>query len=333
MPRAVPAADLEALLAGLRATTPDPRLGVFGPDSMNWRINRESALFLAAGRAALLQLAHPWIAAAVAQHSRTLRAPLRRFHNTFRLMFTMSFGSLDEAFTAARRLHRLHESIRGTLPDTVGRFAAASSYQANEAGALTWVFATLLDSSLVAYDLALPPLAAPERGQYYRESRNSAALFGIAPAEMPPDLQAFQSYMESATRSDMLGVSAETRRLAHQLASGAGSPLPPPFWYRALTIHLLPPRFRTEFTYSYGERERLAAERALRWIRRLYPRLPSAMRFVGPYREVQQRLQGRSRPSLGVRLSNRLWLGQPALFQCGGGSGELGFDSGTSSWS
>src|ERR1700757_1410536 len=146
MARAVSANDLEAQLAELAGSTRDPRTGVFGPGSMNWHVNRESALFLAAGRAALLQLAHPWVAAAIAQHSRTLQAPLRRFHNTFRLMFTMSFGSLEQAFPAARHLHRLHESIRGTLPQAAGRFPAGSSYLANESDALTWVFATLIDS-------------------------------------------------------------------------------------------------------------------------------------------------------------------------------------------
>ena len=311
--RAVSTDDLEALLAELRRSTPDPRVGIFGPGSMNWKVNRESALFFAAGRAALLQLAHPWVAAAIAQHSHTLRDPVRRFHNTFRLMFTMSFGSLDEAFTAARRLHRLHETIRGTLPLAAGRFSAGSPYQANEAEALTWVFATLIDSSLIAYDLALPPLSTPEREKFYAESRKSVALFGIPPDEMPPDLAAFERYMQMTLQSDVLGVSAKTRQLAQQLASGAGSSLPPPFWYRALTIHLLPRRFRDEFDFVYGERERAAAERALRWIRRVYPRLPSLARFVGPYREVQEILRGRKRPSVAVRLSNRLWVGQPAL--------------------
>ncbi|HZP22326.1 MAG TPA: oxygenase MpaB family protein [Terriglobales bacterium] len=312
--RPVAASQLESLLAQLRASIAAPELGLFGPGSLNWQVNRESALFLAGGRAALLQLAHPWVAAAIAQHSRTLDAPVRRFHNTFRLMFLMSFGSVDEAFNAARRLHRMHESIQGTLPEAVGRFSAGSSYQANESGALIWVFATLIDSSLLAYGLALPMLSANERERYYAESLRSAALFGISPAELPPDLAAFDSYMQSALASDMLGVSSKTRSLAHQLASGAGASLPPPFWYRALTTSLLPSRFRQEFDFQYGERECAAVERALRWIRRIYPRLPSAIRFVGPYHEVQQRIRGRSRPSLTARLSNRLWLGRPSLF-------------------
>jgi len=47
--------------------------GIFGAESVSWRINCESALFLGAGRAALLQLAHPWVAAALDQHSSLLQ--------------------------------------------------------------------------------------------------------------------------------------------------------------------------------------------------------------------------------------------------------------------
>jgi uncharacterized protein (DUF2236 family) len=75
----VSAADLEAQLAELRRSTAGPTDSIFGPDSISWKINRESALFLAAGRAALLQLAHPWVAAAIAEHSQTLTIPSAAF--------------------------------------------------------------------------------------------------------------------------------------------------------------------------------------------------------------------------------------------------------------
>jgi len=327
--RAVSASDFEALLAAVRKSIANPELGLFGPGSVNWKINRESALFLAAGRAALLQLAHPWVAAAIAQHSRTLQNPIERFHNTFRVMFTISFGSLEQAFGAARRLFRLHETIRGTLPETAGRFAAGTSYKANETEALIWVFATLVDSALLSYELVLPPLRTAEREQYYAEGLRSTALFGISTAEFPADLPAFERYMQSTLQSDLLGVSAQTRELAHRLQAGSGLPMRVPFWYQALTRQLLPPRFREEFHFIYAERERMAADRARRWIRRIYPRLPSSLRFVGPYNEMQSRLRGRSQPSLSTQISNQLWIGQPTLFQ--GAGCEVGFDSGTSS--
>src|SRR5215472_17852656 len=80
-------ADLGRELALLRASSTDKSSGVFGPGSLTWRIDREAAVFLAAGRALLLQLAHPWVAAAVAEHSRSLADPIGRFHRTFGAVF------------------------------------------------------------------------------------------------------------------------------------------------------------------------------------------------------------------------------------------------------
>jgi uncharacterized protein (DUF2236 family) len=310
--RPVSVAELEALLQELNSSLQTPRDCLFGPDSVSWKVNRESALFLGAGRAALLQLAHPWVAAAIAQHSRTLDDPVRRFHHTFRVIFTMMFGSADQAFTAARQLHRLHQQIRGTLPDNAGRFLQGTAYEANELAALTWVYATLVDSALVAYELLLPPLSETERDQYFLESLRMAALFGIPPNTLPDSWSTFREYVDSTVQSDALGVTDATRAFVQKLQKGTGFIVPPPFWYRALTIQLLPPRIREEFQLPFSTHEEKAVQRALRLMRRVYVKLPRAIRFVGPYNEAVNRLRG-SKPGLGVRLSNRLWVGQPAL--------------------
>src|SRR5512134_1060202 len=96
--------DLEASLLRLRETVADPRAGILGPQSIGWRIGADLALFLGGGRAALLQLAHPHVAHAVDQHSRTRADVVGRFQRTFRNVFAMVFGDLDDAFAAARRV-------------------------------------------------------------------------------------------------------------------------------------------------------------------------------------------------------------------------------------
>src|SRR5262249_39176661 len=53
--------DLEEQLATVRVLAPGGAEGVFGPTSLTWLVDREAAIFLGAGRALLLQLAHPWI--------------------------------------------------------------------------------------------------------------------------------------------------------------------------------------------------------------------------------------------------------------------------------
>jgi len=311
-PQLVSVDDLELLLARLRQASPDPARGLFGPGSISWKVNRESSLFLAATRAALLQLAHPWVATAIAQHSKTFHDPVARFHQTFRIMFTMSFGSLEQAFAASRQLYRRHQSIRGTLPEDMGQFPTGTAYEANEVAALFWVYATLIDSSVLAYELVLPPLTAAEREQYYSESRLAATLFGIPHECWPQDWAGFDSYMKSTLQSDMLAVTAHTREMARRLQDGAGLKLRPPYWYRSLTIEMLPPRLRDESHFPYGDREQRSAARALRWIRRVHPYLPATLRFVGPYNEAVCRLDGR-RPGPVVRLANQMWIGQAEL--------------------
>ena len=262
----------------------------------------------------MLQLAHPWVAAAIAEHSTTLRDPIGRFHNTFRVMFTMVFGSLEQALAASRRLHRRHSGIRGSLPEAVGQFAEGSFYEANEIAALRWVYATLVDSALLAYELVLPPLGQSEREQYYDESKTMASLFGISRDCLPLRWLEFKADFDSTCESNLLAVGQGGREMAHQLQRGAGSWVRPPIWYRALTVHLLPARLREGFEFAYGEREERAAIRAMSWLPKIYRRLPDNIRFVGPYQEAQSKLKGEDRPGLAVRLSNRLWVGTSTLF-------------------
>lgn len=304
--------DSESLLVAVAAGTADPNAGVFGPSSLSWRINRESALFLGAGRAALLQLAHPWVAAALAQHSSVLNKPIARFHNTFRVVFTMIFGSLDQALAAARHLYHLHTRIRGELPHDVADWPRGSHYEANEIAALRWVYATLVESAVLAYECALGPLTVAERDQYYAETQTLAALFGIPLAALPENWSAFTAFNCEMHSSSSLGVSDEARAMAHNLLAGAGSWIKPPFWYRALTTAWLPERFRREFELDFGTAEQHAAEQARRRLPAIYRKLPDAFRFIGPWREAQARIAGR-RPGPLTRLSNRFWIGQPLL--------------------
>lgn len=305
--------DLSSALDIVRAEAAGPVEGIFGPASVTWRIDREAVLFLGAGRALLLQLAHPWVAAAIAEHSRTLLDPVGRFHRTFELMFTMVFGSRDGALTAAQRLYRRHTMISGVLPETVGPFAGGSSYRANDVAALRWVHATLVETSAMAYGLVLPPLSVEERERYWAESRLFAGLFGLKRSDLPADWAAFADYNAAMAQSDILTVSDAARELAGQIFAGARRWLRPPRWYLALSVGMLPERLRAGFGFDVNERDRKAADRALVWLRRVYPHLPSRLRYAGPYHEAQERLQGKLQPDLATRCSNRAWIGRPRL--------------------
>lgn len=305
-------ADSAKLIEAEAARTANPAEGIFGPDSMSWRINRESAVFLGAGRAALLQLAHPWVATALAQHSSLLSDPIARFHNTFRIVYTMIFGTVGQATAAARHLYELHTRIEGEMSEDIAAYPRGSHYRANEVAALRWVYATLVESAVIAYEAALGPLSGEDREAYFAESKTLAALFGIPGEALPANWAEFAEYNRALAASDSLGVSEAAWRMAHSVLSGAGSWLRPPHWYRALTALWMPERLRAEFELNFGAKERVAAERALRRIPCVYRRLPQAVRFVGPWHEARARLDHR-RPGPLLRLSNRFWIGASQL--------------------
>lgn len=303
--------QLQAVSAAAR-----PVDGLFGPGSLFWRVNREAVVFLGAGRALLLQLAHPWVATAIAEHSRAAADPIGRFHRTFAVVYTMVFGSLDQALGAARRLRLRHAEVSGVMPMDLGPFRRGSRYCANDVAALRWVYATLIDTALLAHDLVLPALSADERERYYAESKRFAALFGIAPADLPADWAAFAAYNAAMGRSDILTVAPAAREIAQALLSGAGGWLRAPAFYRAITAAMLPERLRAPFALPFADSERRSAERALRRIRRLYPLLPARLRYVAPYHEALARLSGAG-ADLPTRLLNRIWIGRPSMDNIG----------------
>src|SRR5689334_924314 len=105
--------QLERRVADACAQVSDPNAGLFGPGSKMWEINREAIIFLGAGRAALLQLAHPWVAYGVEHHSLTRTDPCGRFQRTFKHVFAMTYGDLDAVKKAAYDVHAIHNHIVG----------------------------------------------------------------------------------------------------------------------------------------------------------------------------------------------------------------------------
>jgi uncharacterized protein (DUF2236 family) len=311
--RIVDEADLERELALVRNAAGGSSVGAFGPSSMMWRIDKEAVIFLGAGRALLLQLAHPWIAAAIAQHSPVLADPIGRFHRTFYAMFTMVFGTTEQALAAARRLHQRHRRVSGTLPEAAVPFAAGSRYEANDVAALRWVHATLIDTALVAYQLVYPPLCAEERKRYWTEARLFAAFFGIPQDALPQSWAEFAGGNEKMWLSTGLTVTDAARSIAGAVLSGAGTRLPIPSWYRALTARLLPARLREDFGLPYGALEHRKTERALAVLRHVYPWVPAHLRHVGPYQEACARLSGQQRLGATTQMLNRFWIGQKSM--------------------
>ena len=281
--------DLDRLRAARAGA--DPAESLFGPASVTWRVNREAAILLGGGRALLLQIAHPLVAAGVAAHSRFRQRPLERLWRTLDLMLTLVFADAARAIEAVRDIERVHTRVRGVLDADVGPFARGTPYDASDPQLLFWVYATLVDTAPLVYERFVGPLTVGERAAYYEESKIGARLFAIPEPLIPPTLERFEEYVDEMVRGDVLAVGAAAREVA---ASILRPPVPLAFApaFRAasfLAIGLLPPALRERFRFAWSPgQERVL--RALAAATRVgLPLLPTFVRLMPHARRAARR--------------------------------------------
>lgn len=300
--------ELERLIAEARAGSRSPEAGFFGPGSATWRIARESVVFLGAGRAALLQLAHPYVAHAIAQHSETTRDPIGRFNRTFQALYGMIFGDVETAVQLAWRVRGIHDRVHGVIDEDVGRYPRGHRYSAGDAEALLWVHATLVDTAVMAHEIGFGPMPAADRAAYYEELKRTGALFGIGADVMPPDWEAFAAYRDRMLASDALGVGRPARAIAGFLMAPARAVMRPALrWYEGFTAGMLPPRLRAAYGLPFGPADEAVYAASRRALRRAWPHLPPRLRWRPEYHEAMARLAGHPAPDrLGRGLSQLL---------------------------
>jgi uncharacterized protein (DUF2236 family) len=256
--------------------TQNGAIGMFGPDSEAWRLDREAMLLLGAGpRALLLQLADPGVAAGVDEHSDFRADPWRRLDGTLRSYLRIIYGSTAAARAEIRRLNALHREIRGR------------GYDARDPVLALWVHATLIDSTIVAYDRWLGPLPRDRAARFYAETVPIARAFGVPEAMLPRDLDAFEAYVAGRLAP---GGGVEVTDTARELADAilhpplpgllARLPLDPRAygWTLWPAVGLLPASVRDAYGLRFGRRERLVAEWLVAGWRTWNPLLPRTFR-------------------------------------------------------
>ncbi len=297
---------LEDSLATLTREIDDPRHGIYGPGSVSWQLGGDIAVFIGGGRAALLQLAHPFVAYAIAEHSRTRSDVVGRFQRTFRNVFAMTFGELGAAVAAARRVHAVHGRIAGVLPERVGSWAAGTPYAANDDAALRWVHATLVDTVLVVRERLDGELPVAIKDKYVVEQNRFARLFGLRDALLPRSWAEHAAYMERAIAT--LAVSPPAREMGAFLV-GRGGVQQPALGRIAesITATLLPRHLVSAFGLAESPRTTAAVHAALAAFARVYRRLPARAVALPARSEAVRRIAGKPRSALDAWSERQLF--------------------------
>ena len=268
-----------------------------GPGSVSWKVNREVIVIAGWGRAILLQLAHPAVAAGVQDHSSfrgSILSSFRRMRSTVNAMLALTFGDTEEMIAAAAGINAIHDRVRGRIGEGSG-----GRYSAHDPELQRWVHATLMDSIPLIYELLIGPLTPLERDRYCVEAAIMEPLLGMPPGWLPRTSAQLDAYMHDMLAGGSIVVTDTSRALARAV-------LYPPYWYLAwpafraaqlLTIGSLPPSIRRAYGFEWRARDVRALARwtaLLQTSLRLLPRLarewPTARRGFSPPHDARTEL-------------------------------------------
>ncbi|UKE46802.1 oxygenase MpaB family protein [Xanthomonas cerealis] len=213
--------------------------GLFGPDSVTWRIHAEFPGMLSGGLCALLlQTLHPLALAGVYDHSNFRQDLVGRLRRTTQFVAATSYAPTAEAQRLIARVRSIHAPVRGHTPD--GR-----AYAADDPALLTWVHVTEAYGFLQGYRRYCRAVPVAIADRYYAEGRRVAEALGAQAvpgserevldyfAQVRPQLQLDARSREVLAVLAGLRLPVPAAGLSRELFLGAGAALLPP-WASAM---------------------------------------------------------------------------------------------------
>lgn len=161
--------------------------GLFGPDSVTWRIHGDFPSMMSGGICALmLQTLHPLALAGVWDHSSFRTDILGRLRRTTSFVGGTTYAPTAEAKQLIDKVRRIHAKVRGQAEDGTG-------YSADDPRLLTWVHTTeslCFLRGYLRYRNADLPLVMQDR--YYAEVSRIAEALGAR--EVPKSVAEVETY-------------------------------------------------------------------------------------------------------------------------------------------
>ncbi|MFJ4155162.1 oxygenase MpaB family protein [Pseudomonas sp. NPDC089752] len=176
-------------LGQLDLESPKGDPGLFGPQSISWRVHGDFPSMLVGGISALmLQVLHPLALAGVWDHSNFRQDLLGRLRRTSQFISGTTFGSTRDAEWLIEKVRTIHLQVTGIGPD--GR-----PYAASDPDLLTWVHVAEVSSFLAAHLRYRDPLLPrADQDAYYDEIALIAERLGAR--DVPRSCQQVEDYLQ-----------------------------------------------------------------------------------------------------------------------------------------
>lgn len=233
-------------LGGIDFENPAGDPGLFGPQSVIWRVHCDFTSMLCGGVSALLlQMLHPLALAGVWDHSNFREDMLGRLRRTSQFVSVTTFGPTAEAERLISKVRAIHLQVTGVSND--GR-----PYAASDPDLLTWVH-VVESSCFLASHLRYrnPHLSHELQDRYYQETARVAAALGAR--DIPTSRAAVADYLQRMR--PQLVCDERTREVARiLLAAPSPSALARPLGWLVMQagIDLLPDWAQRQFDFYPG---------------------------------------------------------------------------------
>lgn len=207
--------------------------------------------------------------------------PFTRLARTAKIQETVFLGTREEADKALAAVHRLHERIKGELPEAAGAHPAGAAYSAFDPELMLWTLAVIADSGRAMYEAMARPLGAEELEALWQDYVRFGELFGLPRDAVPASYPEFRDWFDGMLASPDLHATEHALEMAPLVAFRQPVPLPARLNLETQNLLIkgtLPERVREIF----GIRWTAGRERAFRSIsaahRRARPAMPRQLR-------------------------------------------------------
>jgi uncharacterized protein (DUF2236 family) len=256
--------------------------GYFPEGSILRRIHSERAVGLFYGqRALMIGALNPLAFVGTIEHTNAKMKPFQRLSHTAEVFETIFFGTRAEADNALSFVHRLHERVRGEMPEDAGRVAAGTPYSAFDPELMLWTLAVIADSGPFFYELFVDRLSDHEQEQLWQEYVRFGELFGMPREVAPSSHREFRDWFDGMLDSDEMHLTPD----AHAIGYATAFEIPMPV-YRApakavhdlIMLGSLPARVRELYGMPYSRRQQRAFRAVVRGLRGARPVTPRSIR-------------------------------------------------------